>query len=699
MKNLVRTDFDTVYDELDEIYLADFKSTNSGSYYHFYTDLYDLLNSLKERRIYSNKNKGAITQRDKTALEGEAYVCFTTEYEGKKWIAKQYKRPFGIAIDKADLESLCATKNYRFDPNVAYNQFGQKATCKTAKNGKVVFEDDHFSDFEIFAVGELSDGEYFISGGQGPSYSNLWPAQRFYNEELYKILRKWFWKNMHNAEHAKHYYHFKNDTIGKPIMFGKAAINSKGNLNKAYEPRRDTPKPERPEVSYDSSISFNIKHIQPFKEIIGIGPVKLYDEELNNIVLGISFIGAGATRGYPGPNLYGLNVSLNGFPKKSDYMLGKNSKYGAQYHLVTNEKTFKELCDIYNEHEHRVYIPDGKDFLFNAPAISTLVLPHDITSGSDYIDLQILANNIEAGELYELNVKDEELIKQLSIDGVLSLDTKKAMAIGRDTIKLVRGLLEILQSDYSNVKVEIISDISSKNKNDGPSFKKSDDEVIEVPTNRKVLKKQAHTRYVTEVEPIYSEAEIKIWKGIPSVLAPVEIWPGQAPEQARIGAETVVTGYDANNRKYVLFVDNAHKAENFLELPGGGLYKLPHGLSDLEEIALQRLHYKCGLDPKNKEIINGFRDSGKALLLDEKDVALDSNVTWPWSYYRLYQANYQPLINPDEVEFTHDNSEEAAEMGFEGYTANLRWVPVDSLEYNRSVKERYANIYNLIKNN
>lgn len=113
--------------------------------------------------------------------------------------------------------------------------------------------------------------------------------------------------------------------------------------------------------------------------------------------------------------------------------------------------------------------------------------------------------------------------------------------------------------------------------------------------------------------------------GTPSVLADVML-PSNETIRARIGAEVIVMGKDANGNRYVLFVNNAHKAFDFMELPGGGLYKLSSDgslMNDLKSLAKHRLKFKGGLSEGDYTEI---ADTGKAVILDEKGVAKDKNI-------------------------------------------------------------------------
>jgi hypothetical protein len=106
-------------------------------------------------------------------------------------------------------------------------------------------------------------------------------------------------------------------------------------------------------------------------------------------------------------------------------------------------------------------------------------------------------------------------------------------------------------------------------------------------------------------------------------VAPIKI--SGVEQSTRLGAETIVVGRDSNNKKYVLFVNNAHKTDNFFELPGGGLYELPSDDSAFEKIARHRLHFKGGITGEELRDCQ-LRDTRQALLLHEKGVAKDDGV-------------------------------------------------------------------------
>lgn len=209
MKQFIKTDFDLVYEELNEIYAADFKAEND-SYYHFYSNLLDLINSLDTETIYSTKNdkQDNVRQYDQNIPEGASYVCMTNTLAGKQAVLRGNRRPVGISFTKADLINTCARHKYQFDPNVEYNQFAERGNYKTPKKGAPVIlantEEYGRNPFKVYSIGELSEGEYFICGGQGAD--KLWPTKIFYNKETYEELKKWFIANM-NEPSQKHIYY------------------------------------------------------------------------------------------------------------------------------------------------------------------------------------------------------------------------------------------------------------------------------------------------------------------------------------------------------------------------------------------------------------------------------------------------------------------------------------------------------------
>ena len=179
-----------VYEKLSNLNevkeVRDFVNGSDTQFYHFYEDLSDLVNSLKTKRIYSNKNAQA-SQLDVYAPEGTSYVCMTVGQEGKNRTTSNFgSRSFGLAF--TDLDALCKRANYHFNSDASgeYSQFLAKTQYDLGSRGKPTAssKDDMvtaFRDFELLAIGQLESGEYFISGGQGRNLNNHWNSKTFTN--------------------------------------------------------------------------------------------------------------------------------------------------------------------------------------------------------------------------------------------------------------------------------------------------------------------------------------------------------------------------------------------------------------------------------------------------------------------------------------------------------------------------------------
>jgi hypothetical protein len=164
---------------------------------------------------------------------------------------------------------------------------------------------------------------------------------------------------------------------------------------------------------------------------------------------------------------------------------------------------------------------------------------------------------------------------------------------------------------------------------------------------------------------------------------------------ARIGAQVILTAMDSKGKKYVLFVFKPRSA-TFMELPGGGFGKNPGGNNAFESLIKEKLDFKCDI---GSDIITNLKDTGKALLLNEKGVAKNTaEITWPWSYYRLFTAELKyPLdseelhkLGYDDLGYNYDNSYKA--NGRNSYRAFMRWVPVDELGSNTAILNRYSTL-------
>lgn len=694
-------------DELDEIYLSDFNNEKQANkrYYHFFTDFEDLLNCLVQHRIYSNKNLRK-TQFDRYAKDTDAYICMTQTLSGKNNMVDQYDRPYGITFKTSTFKKICADNGYTFDLSQPFSQFGEKSLYKhnvdssDARVGEFTFANKDLSDFEIFAIGELSDGEYFISGGQGASMKNLWSAKIFSDQNLYNTLKKWFVANMESPENSYKYYYLKDHAANVPFkdpVFGKDSagtihvINTSDNLNKNYKPRQNLDKNKGKLDIYDSSIDFASFTGLAFKELIGLGPAWFTNAENSN--MNIRFAKPNSSRGYVGLKFFGKDADNAPFPSEPQYVFGKSRAWKSldtktkPIHLVADEQTYKALCSVYNENEYRVYIPNKKDFLFQPTQIDSIILPQYFQAATvDLIDIKALIGSIDQ----YANLPDKELIKALCTNGIIqpnNLRPKKYIKSGdvqlrSQTLLYIKVLINLCLTKYRNVGIEIIPDKVNKASNPSYNFNKDNSEDT---FSSETLRKNNHRRYLLTQHPDMSRAvERAGYAGATeetthkSVFAPVAL-PDGTEITARIGSEVVIIGRDSHNNRYVLFINNAHKSENFLELPGGGFYSK----SDTAlNIAKQRLQFKAGLDINR---VSKLSDTGYGLLLFEDGVAQNKEVTWEASYYYLFTANYTDYLTREDLEFSHNNGE---------YTAMCRWIPVKQINLNRSIVTRYSNLLN-----
>lgn len=730
---MFNNEFIKLYEELSELNevkeVTGFEAGSDTAFYHFYEDLADLINSLKIKRIYSNKNEHA-SQLDVYADSNASYVCMTVGEEGKRRTTQNFgSRSFGISFK--DLTELCnSTPGYSFDASESgeYSQFLAKTQYNIGSRGNPTFKSQDeklnaFRDFELLAIGKLSTGEYFISGGQGRNLSNHWSSKLFTDDKVYNTLRAWFLTNMNPKQLEANpdtvqphiYYHFANNNIGQPRAdhpedtWDGHILNTANQLNSYYIPRPDKLHGDTFERAMDFG-SFKAAPDVEFEEIIGVGPFKVTDS-MGNVLLQMDMCKPGSKGGYQPPKLFtSLADQLDGestYTDFDDYTTGQQKrlktlpKVSRPTHLMLSKETADFIAGLYNESEHRVYISGKKDFVFKPEDIESIILPASIkTAGAQTYNIKNLLSAITYGVITDYNDK-ESFIKALKAAKVIGSRTQTMHDHVYNNLVM---LVQLLTTEYDHVLVELISSEgkSVTTLNLKTAYAKSGDiDHLEQNKNGKYVNDEAHLRYIPEDDIVDFNIMSQIegvqevdWNGVTSVIADIKALGGAA----RLGAETILVGRDHDNNKYVLFVDNAYKATGFLELPGGGLHDDNVSNESFRSIALQRLHFKCGIESKD---ISNLTDTGKGLLLAEKGedgtkgVAKDSKITWPWSYYKLFTATYNPYIDADDTDYSFDNSGLliAKAKGETSYTSYLKWIPVDSLNYNRALLTRYSNVF------
>lgn len=752
--------FLSTWQELEEIYdIVDYNETGKGVYgtagsllYHFYQDLSDLVNSLSTGTIYSTKNdKGENTaQYDFGIDDGMAYICMTNTIAGKDYMTKKFRRPFGISFNEDALAAICKDRNHVIKGFSAFGAKGDYASkTTTTKKGKTKTKLTHLAStvergsnpFEVYSIGELTNGVYFICGGQGPN--KLWPSQLFDNTALYHKLRSWFIDNYTTGEdyQKRMYYHFVNGKVGEatqvevnPKTGKELPIAVSGNLNTNYKPNQYYNK-KTDTVDHSPSMAFNFggEYKDTFKEVIGYGPINVETED------GIKLLTMSAvnptTKGiYRGPHIYGKDITNGDFSSETHYYQGQSKSNNIpgetsktkskQIHLVADERLFNELCEIFNEHEYRIYINNSKDFRFPATAVNTIVLPESFTLSAynEVIDISMLVNSLQTKT--PINYKEPlALVKA----GILVKTSSKSTEAPFSTysIELVNTLASLLSSAYDHVSVELLPGTSTAYKKVAPVSQAflgsylqtgdtTDDNTLKLNKDNQIVSSDKSRKLISGW-PILDSPEAQEVPGQNNEMTAVAPIPIAAPaghkaagswNLARLGSEVILTAKDTNNNKYVLFVYKS-KSPTFMELPGGGFTKLP-SLSNKEnafrDLLLDKLRFKCNIQADD---ITTPVDTGSALILNEKGVAKTNDVTWPWSYYRLYTAELKEPLSAqclDDLGYTFDNNQLAKELskpaeGIEvhGYRAHMRWVPVNTLNFNRAVTDRYSNIIHLIK--
>jgi hypothetical protein len=771
--------FINTWQDLDEIYQADFTANNTGEafgsdefvgpLYHFYEDLSDLLNSLKLGIIYSTKNdKNENPSQFDYSLDGgkgdgKAYICMTNTLAGKKYMTGKFRRPYGIAIKASSLNRLLETNTIS-----AYSAFGAKGnyTASSDKQNKdgsyrkkspslVASGTGAANAFRIYSIGQLDDNLYFVCGGQGAN--RLWPGQTFSDEKLYKTLKSWFQRNWREGgEYQKRmYYHFKDGKVLSPAQERQEKpIKAYHNLNKLYKPRADKKLDDNNQVAYNSTICFKFKgpYKDTFKEVFGYGPVNATDENGREL-LTLEYVNPNAVGGYSGPLIFGMNVDDQTYAKKTTYFKARgkdtstlddeNKIDSSQTYMMADEKLFKKLMNIFNENEYRIYLNNALDFKFTLDDIDSVVLPEVIRLASygETINIRKIAHCIEHN--IPIDYKNPQALTQNFIviaDSFLKkvdladIDTfqgklpKGSDYLSNYSMVLVKNLYEILSNPSfagDKVSYELLPNTAGKLANfikakatlgtflrTGETSNEvvvKDGEAQSSDRSRKVLSKHMLPK---DGKLVDGQNDEKTVLG-PVVIPGVTDKDGEAP-LARLGSEVILVARDQNGNKYVLFVYKS-KSSDFMELPGGGFDTLPSEYSSpdkaYEDLLKDKLLFKCNV---RSDQISDLIDTEEALILHEKGVAKTKEVHWDWSYYRLFTAKYKPVLTEEDLAalgYTYDNSAEAQRRTdsfgkdakgnyikkVHGYRAHMRWVPIEDIELNRSITDRYSNVIHIIR--
>jgi hypothetical protein len=383
--------------------------------------------------------------------------------------------------------------------------------------------------------------------------------------------------------------------------------------------------------------------------------------------------------------------------------------------------------DLFNENEYRIYLNDARDFKFTLNDIESVVLPEVIRLAAykETINIRKIAYCIEHNIQIDYTdpealvqnfiVLSDDFLKKVNIadlDSYTGVATTNSAYLSNYSLLLVKHLYEILADPAfagDKVSYELLPNTAGKLANfikakaTLGTFLRTGETSNEVSLNDKgEARSKDRSRKVLSKHALPMEGEIVDGQnGEKTVIGPVMI-PGIENPKARLGSEVILIANDEQNNKYVLFVYKS-KSSDFMELPGGGFGALPKGENAYEELLKDKLLFKCNI---YSDQILDLHDTEEALILHENGVAKDTHVTWDWSYYRLFTAKYKPTLTEENLSalgYTYDNHGEAnrrsAESGIEvhGYRAHMRWIPVESIDLNRSITDRYSNIIPLIK--
>ena len=713
--------FIDTWQELEEIYQADFDTANAGEafkdgkfvgpLYHFYEDLSDLLNSLKHGIIYSTKNdrEENPSQFDFSIADGHgdgrAYICMTNTLAGKRYMTGKFSRPYGIAIKESSLNNLLKTNTIS-----AYSAFGAKGnytnisqtknkdgTTRKKSTPTLVSSGGAggTNAFRIYSIGQLTDNLYFVCGGQGAN--RLWPGQTFSNPILYKTLKSWFQRNIREGEEyqKRMYYHFKDGKVlGSREEKQLKPITARYNLNKQYKPRADKELNDDGTPNFNSTISFRFKGVykDTFKEVFGYGPINATDENGREL-LTLEFVNPNAVGGYVGPLIFGKNIDDNTFEKKTSYFKSQSkatnnpdedgSIPSSHVYMKADEKLFNDLSDLFNENEYRIYLNDARDFKFTLKDVESVVLPEVIRLAAykETINIKKIAYCIEHNIKIDYTNPDalvqnfiilsDDFLKKVDItnlDSYTGVATTNSAYLSDYSLLLVKHLYEILANpDFAGnqVSYELLHNADGKLANfikakaTLGNFLRTGETSNEVSLNDKgEATSKDHSRKVLSKHALPVEGTIVDGQNNEkTVVGPVMI-PGIENPIARLGSEVILIATDEANNKYVLFVYKS-KSSDFMELPGGGFHTQPDNEKAYEELLKDKLLFKCNIQ---SDQISDLHDTEEALILHEKGVAKDKKVVWDWSYYRLFTAKYRPTLNDETLSalgYSYDNHAEA----------------------------------------
>lgn len=749
-------DFHAAWKQLNEIFIQDFNTYgNDDLYYHFYQDLADLLNSLNTKTIYSTKNDEAenIAQFDHTHKDWKSYVCMTSSVAGKKYMTTStFDRPFGLAFSKKEINTICDTdSNYSID---AFSAFGEKGNYKISSSGipQILANTAEYGSngFYIYSIGQLDDDTYFVCGGQ--SVKNPWPAQMFKAEELYgnvkgkdlyAKLRSWFMSNMNSTElyQQKSYYYFTDGYIGKPLqIYKEKPIHVSGNKNSRYQPRKNNTMD-----GFDQTISFDFKgsYSTKFKEVLGYGPINVYDNGTK--ILELQYV-TPTQSGYRGPSIFGKNLSAE--DSENNYnddtiRAGQRSKKNptsVQQNFFASKDTFGALCKVFNENEHRIYIKNGRDFSFEPETVLSIVLPEllKVRDNEEFINLKQLTNLLKDGKIFNLDspsfikdLIDNEIILRDSKDTKTKEVTKKAAKedkLSKYAKELLHYFIKLFQGQYKHVNIEFIpnnQDLKFKTNATIKSYLNTGTIEPEIAVGTKISSKDKTRKILSNsidslvslndaIKVLGEGKEENSKKSEYTTVAPIKL-PNGDSDWCRLGSEAIITAVDDTLKPYVLFVYKA-KSATFMELPGGGFRGETNITeSSFEDLIRERLSFKCNLSCNSSNgDIDELITENKGLLLHEEGVALNKTVIegWKYSYYRLFSGIFNKILtttdlisgtNKTALNYSYDNSKIAAQISKEtgefvkGYNAYMRWLPVKDLIINRSITDRYADLIPLIE--
>ena len=586
-------------------------------------------------------------------------------------MAYEYDRPFGIEFNKHAIDAyLNGNEQLQL---IDYNQFKQK-TLGYVNKGKISKDkkisqliktsnssSKAFNDVRLCAVGKLKTGKAFIA-------IQNWKSRLLntdIDDALYNKLVTWMQKVTPNGL----LLHFINDPT----------------LNRNATPARE----------FLSDIDHPNKDVITHKYINLDKPLSTGFDEIDEIYAVCAIIEYGlVTKGARGNTTNEIPPLWNLDKTTTEEILGELSdkQLSDLTDLEIDDEALSELSDIFNEYEQRLYLPDARDFYFEASDVKSLWLP-EIFAGTQnraqrYVYLKNIFEDFDAADILDhaevTAICNKNMLNTSSIiSSIYTLyETVKQSRLPITFYKYEDDPnITKLPKDKSNINIDDLHTPSKSRTRDNQRYVTSAEilDVIYSETNVGTPATYAQDIYNTDLFLLHDE------KGNPSLIYRKFKTKTGLVMAARIGAEAIILGADASGEIYLKLIDKG----NFLELPGGSFDKKPSSDADVIEFMKQKIKKEAGLSTSDMSSLQLFDGDG-IYMYEGKPTDYIKKITkdmpalkWFASYYCLVGAIYKNIIDKKELDLDTSDTP-GGEIS--------RWVKLRQLSSNNEFMRRYANI-------